>query len=356
MDHYDEYVSNYNEINIVIHLIDTMDYPIRSKPEWITNRSLLIDLQRQLNTLYLHTNSLTDYMLHSIDIMIKVNEITQNIYKPIDTPKDPPALNPRDHGINEFSTWYISWTSWDTPIPNYVSTINLFVGNITNDLTIGGFGTVSDVAGFASKMKQAGIKTKISLGGGGGTYDNLWNVITNNNVQQLADKLVNYCHINELSGVDFDIECFTSSDDRPDLQLLCGKLIKLFKQGDPALETSYCVNAGFGPNFPWQGIAKNIIIESIDRIYIMSYYDPIEQEKQWITGWTNWLISNYGYTPSRISVALNDFDSHSYDIGELAKWAKSQGLSVAYWCYNPATPYISDTSLKTINNMFETNL
>ena len=85
----------------------------------------------------------------------------------------------------------------------------------------------------------------------------------------------------------------------------------------------------------------------------MSYYDPLENEKMWVNGWIDWLISKYAFTPARISVGLDDTDAHAYDIGEFSRWAKSKGLSTAYWMYNPSTPTSSDQSLKKIYDNYQ---
>lgn len=357
MDIYNQYVNDYNHINEVIHKLDLLDYEIRSQEQVKQNRIRLISLQSQLYySAYYPSKTLNEYKMRSLVINDEVNMISNNYFEnpspPPLPPKDP--LVPVPQGDIEHSCWYITWTSWETPVPSYVSTINLFVGNLFPDLNIGGFGNVANVKKFAETMKD--IKVKISLGGGGGSYDNLWTLIKSDNVQQIANNLIYFCHINNVVGVDFDIECFRSADDRPELQALCGTLIKLFKQGDPTLETSYCVNAGFpSPNFPWQGIAKNILNACegcLDRLYIMSYYDPIENEKTWVSGWVKWLVEEYNFTPSRISVGLDDFDAHAYDIAEFSKWARLEGLSTAYWCFNPNNDRSSNQSLKTIYDAY----
>ena len=261
---------------------------------------------------------------------------------------------PSNLGI-EHSVWYIDWTVWFTgptyPLPSGNDVFNLFVGTLTYDTngkpTLGGFGgiTTSDQMRMFTAYCAAQnppIAVKASVGGGGGSYDRCWDLLTADNVNAFAQGLVDFCNAHNLIGVDFDYELTGSSAQ----EALVGQLIKKFKTIDPKLQTSLCCNAGFGPNFPWQQVVKNVfdaaLISSgncaVDRLYIMSYYDPIENEKNWILGWANWAITNYGFTPARISVGIDDFDAHAYDPVVFAAWAATQGFSTAHWAFDPANP------------------
>lgn len=254
----------------------------------------------------------------------------------------------------EHSAWYIDWTSWfNGPpfvIPSQNNVLNIFVGQLMFDTngnpTLGGFGNLnlSQLDAFTAycAAQNPPIAVKVSIGGSGGMYDRCWDLLTSSNVQSFAQGMVNFCHAHGLAGVDFDYEEFAS----PNQENLVGILIKEFKALDPNLQTSLCTNAGFGPNFPWQAIVQTILdaatISSgncaVDRLYIMSYYDPIESEKNWILGWANWLEQNYGFTPARISVGIDDFDAHAYDPVVFAAWAESMGFSTAHWAFDPAHP------------------
>ncbi len=255
----------------------------------------------------------------------------------------------------EHSVWYITWTYWFTgptyPLPAGKDVINLFVGKLTygkdGKPTLGGFGgmqTSDEMRMFTAycAAQNPPIAVKASVGGGGGSYDRCWDLLTADNVNAFAQGLVDFCHDHNFIGVDFDYELTGSSEQ----EALVGKLIKQFKTLDPELQSSLCCNAGFGPNYPWQKVVKNIFDAAlispgncaVDRLYIMSYYDPIEAEKNWVLGWADWAITNYGFTPARISVGLNDFDSNAYDIDVFAAWAASQGFSTAHWAFNPADP------------------
>jgi len=238
------------------------------------------------------------------------------------------------------------------------------VGNISLDdngnPVIGGFGDATNalMQQLATQAAAANIKIKVSFGGGGGSYDNLWNIITAANVQSIATALVQFCQSLGLSGVDFDIETFADSTDRTALQTLCGNLIQLFKQGDASLETSLCVNAGFGPNFPWQAIAANILngtlsngVTALDRVYIMSYYNDIVSEQGWVSGWVGWLSDTYSIPSQRVSVGLDNTDADAYNIGDFAAWAATQQLGTAYWYVNPQTADTLASSQASLNTI-----
>jgi hypothetical protein len=134
-------------------------------------------------------------------------------------------------------------------------------------------------------------------------------------------------------------------------------LIRDFKEIDPKFQTSLCSNAGFST---WQGAVKNILDGAmdasgncaVDRLYIMSYYDPLNNEEAWIMQWASWLKDNYHFAPSQITVGLDDTDAHAYDITQFAEWAKEQGFSTSYWAWNPATPDSSNQSTETIWNVY----
>lgn len=257
-------------------------------------------------------------------------------------------------GTIEHSAWYIDWTSWFTGppfvIPSGVNVLNVFVGELTygsdGKPTLGGFGnlTLPQLDAFTAycASQAVPIAVKVSIGGSGGMYDNCWNLLTSSNVQSFAQGMADFCHAHGLAGVDFDYEEYLSSDQ----EHLVGLLIKEFKAIDPKFQTSLCTNAGFGPNFPWQNIVQNILNAAtispgncaVDRMYIMSYYDPMQDEENWILGWANWLEQNFGFTPARISVGIDDFDAHAYDPVAFAAWAASMGFSTAHWAFDPARP------------------
>jgi Cellulose binding domain/Glycosyl hydrolases family 18 len=263
------------------------------------------------------------------------------------------TIPPSSAGI-EHAAWYIDWTSWFTGppfvIPTGVNMLNVFVGTLmfdsNNNPTIGGFGnlTLPQLDAFTAYCAQQNppIAVKVSIGGSGGMYDQCWNLLTVDNVNAFAQGMADFCHTHGVAGVDFDYESFVSAAQ----ENLVGMLIKEFKTIDPKLQTSLCSNAGFGPNFPWQPVIQNILDaatistnqSALDRFYIMSYYDPIDQEQSWILGWADWLKTNYGFTPDRISVGIDDFDAHAYDPVAFANWAASMGFSTAHWAFDPARP------------------
>lgn len=260
---------------------------------------------------------------------------------------------PIPEGI-EHSAWYIDWTSWFTEptfvLPTNVNLLNLFVGTLAfgsdGKPTIGGFGNLNppqlDAFTAYCAAQNPPIAVKASIGGSGGMYDRCWDLLTSANVHDFAKGMVDYCHAHGLVGIDFDYEEFLSTEQ----ENLVGLLIKEFKTIDPNLQTSLCTNAGFGPNYPWQPVIKTILDAAtittgncaVDKLYIMSYYDPMENEQNWILGWAEWLEANYGFTPARVSVGIDDFDAHAYDPVAFAAWAASKGFSTSHWAFDPARP------------------
>ncbi len=262
------------------------------------------------------------------------------------TPPDPTKF------AIENSVWYITWTDWfygpTFKIPANVNMINVFVGKLDfgtdGKPTINGFGNLNppqlDAFTAYCAALQPPIPVKVSLGGGGGSYDRCWDLLTSANVKAFAQGIADYCHAHKLVGVDFDYEVSGSTEQ----QTLVGQLIKEFKSIDPTFQTSICTNAGFGPNYPWQQIVKHIFDAAmiapgncaVDRLYIMSYYNPIEDEKNWVLGWADWVETNYGFTPARVSVGIDDFDAHAYDPAVFKSWAAMMGYSTGHWAFDPA--------------------
>jgi hypothetical protein len=258
-----------------------------------------------------------------------------------------PTYSPGGHIEN--SVWYIDWTTWftSTPylIPEGVNLINIFVGKIIESedgtYTLGGFGNMNldQMDEFVAECREKGIDVKVSIGGGGGSYDKTWEIINSDNTKEVAQGLVDFCHAHNLSGVDFDDEDVGSSD----LNKLVGGVISEFKKIDPNLEATLCTNAGFDT---WKGAVGTILDAAvvtpgkcpIDRLYVMSYYDPIESEKEWLTSWANWLQTTYNCPYSVTTAGVDDFDAHAYNTTELANWAHSMGYSVAHWACDPANP------------------
>lgn len=50
---------------------------------------------------------------------------------------------------------------------------------------------------------------------------------------------------------------------------------------------------------------------AVDRLYIMSYYNSLSDEQNWVSGWANWMINNYNFTPAQIRVGLDNTDAHA---------------------------------------------
>jgi hypothetical protein len=284
----------------------------------------------------------------------RVNAFATNSTSPESNVESVAVTNvPPSSGI-EHSVWYIDWTSWFTGppyiIPKSNDVLNVFVGSLMFDAsgnpTIGEFGNLTSpqLTEFTAycAAQQPPVRVKASIGGGGGSYDRCWDLLTESNVPAFAQGMVDFCHTYGLIGIDFDYEEFASTAQ----ETLVGALIKNFKTIDPSLQTSLCTNAGFGPNYPWQAVVKSILDAAmispgncaLDRLYVMSYYNPIQDEQNWVLGWANWVEQNYGFNPARVSVGIDDFDAHAYDPVAFAAWAASNGFSTAHWAFDPAHP------------------
>lgn len=284
---------------------------------------------------------------------------TRKVSAPTQTQKVQAKAQSTTAGKIEHSCWYIDWTSWDFPVPEGVNLVNLFVGKldvVDGYPSVSGFGTLTDekLREFVNNCRAKGVDVKVSIGGGGGSYDNCWDVLTDSNVQDYAQGLADYCKQRGIVGVDFDYEEMgdTAQQER------VGTLIRKFKDIDPSLQTSYCTNAGF---LTWLARNKAILDGAtdpstgkcaLDRFYIMTYYDPLNNEQAWTEQWVQWLGDEYGMTPNQIGVGIDNFDAHAYDIGEFAEWAGRKGLSTGYWCWNPADPTFSNISANTILNSY----
>lgn len=367
---YNQYLAYYATINTLI----------TGLPATATSaRSQLVTLQQQLFPIYQKdynssTATLASYKSDSASIMAQANQVANTPTTPTQPtqptqPVQPVQAAPAPTAMQiQNGTWYLDWTSYNYPIPKGVNAVDIFVGTMAPDAkgnpSVGGFGTLSQnpttFANFIAGCKAAGITVNISIGGSGGSYDNTWDVLTSSNVQSYAQALANFCISNGISGVDFDCEEFTSATDKPAQQALVGTLIKDFKQINPNFQTSLDTNAGFGPNFPWQGIVQNIMnaaiytnpttgkpTSGVDRVNIMAYFNSLSDEQGWVTGWATWLKQAYGLSPAQIGVGM-DPSSGAYSTTQFATWAAKQGYSTFLWNYDPNQQAASDATTTSV--------
>jgi len=258
-------------------------------------------------------------------------------------------------GETEQSAWGLDWTAWPPyPAPAGINVYNVFVGELTYNATgyaiVDGFGDMNaqQVNTLAVANKALGITTKVSIGGGGGSYDNTWNLLTQANVAQFGAQNAAYIkNVLGAAGEDVDFEPTNPTDSASIAQQkLVGQYIAAMKKFDPNFQISLCTNAGFGPNYPWQGVVQNVFNNAIitpgkcpvDRLYIMSYYNSMTDEQGWITGWANWILTNYNCPASVVTVGIDTFDADAYDPVAFSEWAVAQGYSIAWWAYDPAYP------------------
>lgn len=365
----------------------------------------------QLQAIGVKTNPTWDDVMTTTNLLISLDQSIKNINQtPYQTAyqtatKDVVAINTAITAAQtatpyqiEHGTWYITWVSNDMPIPQGGTTVNIFEGAISQDAS-GNFilspfagPSLSAIQAFVAKCHAANppISVKVSIGGAGGqsVYNNTWDQITPSNVQKVGTDLANFCLANGIDGIDFDYEEFQSQQQAQ----LVGTLIKTFKSVNPSLQTSLDSNAGFGPNFPWQGYMQSILdaassidpvtgkkICAVDRFNIMCYgvylgnigsLTPLQAEVQWIAGspvnnkwvtnpdgslnwatmyptgatggWAQWLQTTYGFSPAQIGVGIDAYDNLSggtppIDVQQFAQFAHTMGYSTEYWAYDPRT-------------------
>ena len=287
----------------------------------------------------------------------------------------------------ENGAWEVDWTMHGDDIlaniPQGVNTVNVFVGGFdaNNNWQIDSRSVMDQkipstspfydpknpnatyLQKFVDECHAKGIMVKMSLGGSSaGWCGNTWDALKTKGIAACGDEIVDFCKNNQLDGIDFDFEEWDQPDQTA-LEQNVGKLISYVKTQNPSLETSLCTNAGFST---WQGHMKNILDAAtqasggkcpLDRMYIMSYYDPQSSEQAWVGQWAQWLQTEYQFTPAQISVGLDDVDAHAYDIKQFAEWAKSQGYSTCYWAWgwNGGDPTASNQSTNAIWNIYHSD-
>lgn len=280
------------------------------------------------------------------------------------------ALHPPVPGKIVNGCWLIDWTthSYDgLELPTHylgkkLDAINFFVGEFIEQsdgtYTIGGYGdyTQDDITKLAIQAHQKGMKFCLSIGGGGGSYDNTWDILTDDNIDAVAQSLVEYCKATNADGIDFDCE-----DYNPETLSKVGKLIKAFKEKNSKLRSSVCANAGFGPQYQWQANLKLLLDETIvngksviDSVNIMSYYNDKDSETKWLDGWREWCIATYGLKAENVCVGVDDYDAHAYKPEDMVAYAESKGMPWCHWAYDPGHPATSMSrreALKTIQKM-----
>lgn len=267
-----------------------------------------------------------------------------------------PTPNP---GKVENACWYIDWTSWDFPVPEGVNVVNIFVGKldfVDGQPTATGFGNmdIAHMKAFVNQCQAKGIACKISIGGHGGSNDNCWDALTDLNVPLFAQGLAKFCHDNNLAGIDFDYE-ETSSD--PTQCARVGKLIKAFKQQDQKLQTSLCTNASFQA---WSARVQSIVDPtvdggqtSLDRLYVMSYYDPMSSEAAWLAQWVDFVKKTYNMDSLQVTVGIDNFDADAYNIADMASLAGAKQMGTGYWATNPADMTKSNDSTNKIKQAYD---
>lgn len=182
---YSQYLSYYNDINSKINSINQLPYSTLNQSNVINDKKELAALQQQLYPIYVSqygnsTATLSTFQDACADIETQVAQFYNDA---LGASQGETSNTGSSSGISgttssgsttgstgstgttgttgvtpvtqqsslankvENGTWYVDWTSWNTPIPEGVNTVNLFVGNMSLDAngnpTIGGFGTLS---------------------------------------------------------------------------------------------------------------------------------------------------------------------------------------------------------------------
>ena len=297
-----------------------------------------------------------------------------------------PANN-SNQGV-ENSTWVEDWTAnLDTDqyidsLPQGVNTINIFVGQldiVNGQPTIDGF-TASDTPGvpgtgafpdeasltdFISKCQAKGIAVKLSIGGASNTtFGQSWNNLTDNNINDFAQALVNFCKTTGANGIDFDDELEDTT-----VAARAGKLAAAFKTLDPDLQASFCVYGGIDDSGPMHDVdtifLQNALLgngdSAIDRVYVMTYYDgsSLQENEQYMLQWAQWLKDNYSFSSSQISCGVDPNDPNtSPNDGSLAEWikfAKDNGFSTAIWDQQGVDDYVNNDWGDVIRNLYNSS-
>jgi len=254
----------------------------------------------------------------------------------------------------EHACWYLDWRSQQTPVPENVNMVNVFVGTIglkDGKPYMGGFEaiTLPELKAFAADCAAKDIKVKVSIGGSGGSYDNCWDVLTSENIQEFAQMMVDFCHEYNLAGVDFDYEEFKAEQEP-----LVGQLIKEFRTLGPDLQASLCTNAGSY----WQKDVQRILDPTkvngkslLSRLYIMDYTGTLEIAEGYVTPWISWVKDNYKMSPSQVTVGMAGLNGPTYSLADFSEWTAKEGLSTNYWAWDPAAPSTSnERTLEILSN------
>ncbi|MBX9741915.1 MAG: hypothetical protein K2W99_00005 [Chthoniobacterales bacterium] len=228
----------------------------------------------------------------------------------------------------------------------------------------GSFPNMEALIDFVKQSKAKGAIVKLSVGGQPGTtFGNSWQVLTDDNINDFAQALVNICQQTTADGIDFDQELEDTT-----IAQRAGKLAGAFKDKLPNASTSYCVYGGCDANGPWHETNKVFLQYAvtsqnwcaIDRVYVMTYYDgcSLSQNEGFMTSWNTWLGAQHGFTASRISAGVDPNDpTTSPNDGSLNTWidfAAGNQFGTAIWDNLGVENYVTHNWGPTIENIYST--
>ncbi len=282
------------------------------------------------------------------------------VVKADEQPINPPQTNAQN------ATYYEAWqiSANNIPVPENVNSVYLAMGGvemINGVLTVlpaGEGNTVfnnNDLTALKNWIGQCnakGVKVYLTIGGNGGTYDNIWDGLLGSDgqvdpskAQAWGQALASYCTNIGLSGIDFDWEEINTSDPSSAASLgnAVGCAIKDFKEDAPNLQTSIAVNgsADYWGQF-YESLFDAAGKGNIDRVNVMDYYDSSLAEG-FAESWGKWAEA-HGMSNSQINITSDTACGLSSD-QKLEQWAHNNGYGTNLWAFDAANTEWSNSFL-----------
>lgn len=270
------------------------------------------------------------------------------------------------------TVWYPSWQvqAGVAPIvPKYVDQVYLSMGKLdivdgkptVDGLQFPGGDEGTAIKDFVQACKNQGVKVVLSIGGHGSNldYNDCWNNLTSDNVQEFGTMLASYCQEMGLDGIDFDWEPSQQYWDQAHGQLV-GQLSQATKQAGEKLGLDLVTTLDVDLSTYWTNRAGWVLDAAgkggLDGVNIMAYYDFSSQMTEWIDGWKNF-TAPYGIDTSKVTVGMSSNLPDS--VAQIASWAfdpeKGGGLSTGLWVWDPGQTAASNKITETIWNIYHSS-